>query len=280
MKNPIALFVVFYPGIESYVKEFFDSLINQSRKDFDLIIVNDGWKSKGLTTHYPDLHIVELSGSNSIAKNREIGINHIIHQNYKYLLLCDADDTFHPQRVESSIRALLKYDIVVNDVNIVSADGHVMVSDYFSKSLKEDEVLDMDFLLKKNIFGFSNTAIKLEQNIECTFPKHLKVVDWYFFTQLLFVGRKACFIPVALTNYRQHFNNLIGISSFSVEMFRRLAKLKIQHFDSLSQWNNFFSPYADKAKSLEYLTDEEIKELLNERQKENPYPLWWEFINN
>lgn len=280
MKNPIALFVVFYPGIESYIKDFFDSLINQSRKDFDLIIVNDRWKSKGLTNRYPDLHIVELSGNNSIAKNREIGINHIIHQGYKYLLLCDADDTFHPQRVEYSIRTLLEYDIVVNDVNIISSDGQVMVSDYFSKSLKENEVLDIDFLLKKNIFGFSNTAIKLEQNFECIFPPHLKIIDWYFFTQLIFVGMKACFIPVSLTNYRQHSNNLIGISSFSVEMFRRLTKLKMQHFDSLSKWNIFFSPYADKAKFLEYLTDEEIKKLLNERQKENPYPLWWEVINN
>ena len=150
MKNSIALFVVFYPGIELFIEDFFNSVINQSCKDFDLIIVNDGWKCKNLANQYQNLHIVELPGGNSIAKNREIGINYVIKQKYRYLLLCDADDTFHPQRVESSIRALQKYDIVVNDVNIVSVDGQVMVSDYFCKSLKGNEVLDMDFILKKN----------------------------------------------------------------------------------------------------------------------------------
>lgn len=279
MKNSIALFVVFYPGIELFIEDFFNSVINQSCKDFDLIIVNDGWRCKNLANQYPNLHIVELPGGNSIAKNREIGINYVIKQKYRYLLLCDADDTFHPQRVESSIRSLQKYDIVVNDVNIISVDGQVVVSDYFCKSLKGNEVLDMDFILKKNIFGFSNTAIKLEQNIECTFPQHLKVVDWYFFTQLLFVGRRACFIPVSLTNYRQHSNNLIGITSFTVEMFRRLTNLKIEHFESLSKWNAFFLPYAKEAKSLESLADEEVKVLLDKRQKENQYPQWWEFIN-
>lgn len=280
MKNPIALFVTFYPGIDPFVIEFFDSVMNQTRRDFDLIIVNDGWDSKGLTSQYQDLHIVELSGRSSIAENREIGINYVISHNYEYLVLCDADDTFHPNRVETSIHALQNYDVVVNDVNIISTEGNVLVSDYFSKSLAGNEPLDINFILRKNVFGFSNTSIKLRQMSNCNFPRNLKVIDWYLFTQLIFLGKKARFIPVSLTNYRQHSNNLIGISSFSVEMFRRLALLKKQHFDSLSEWNSFFRPYANGARCLERLTDEEICTLISAKQKENPYPLWWEFIND
>lgn len=42
------------------MNDFIYSLRNQSRKDFDLIVVNDGYSNKNIQSLYPDLNIVEL----------------------------------------------------------------------------------------------------------------------------------------------------------------------------------------------------------------------------
>ena len=44
MKNLVALFTVFYSGAECFLKDFLSSLKEQSYKEFDLIIVNDGFE--------------------------------------------------------------------------------------------------------------------------------------------------------------------------------------------------------------------------------------------
>ena len=183
--NRIILFTVFYPGAEEYVDEFIESVTNQTYKEFDLLIVNDGCTQSNLETQYPQLHIIEIEGNNTISGNRALGINFAIRNSYDILFLCDVDDYISPKRVEICLAALSSTDIVVNDLDIVDANRRIIFKDYFQKSIDDETYIDKAFISTKNIFGFSNTALRVSKLTEVEFPKDLRIVDWYYFTQLL-----------------------------------------------------------------------------------------------
>ena len=60
---------------KQYLYDFFDSLKNQTYQNFDVIVVNDGYKDfeKIKTLYNEKLNIIELQHSNTPAKNREHG---------------------------------------------------------------------------------------------------------------------------------------------------------------------------------------------------------------
>lgn len=279
MRNNIALFVVFYPGIEKFVNDFIYSLRNQSRKDFDLIVVNDGYSNKNIQSLYPDLNIVELEFGSTISKNREYGINYIITQDYEFLILCDADDYYSKDRVALTIEVLAEADIVVNDLNVVSFDKKILVEGYLSNSIGITTNIDLAFLLEKNLLGFSNTGLRVSKLRKVHYPIDLKIVDWYYYTLLLREGLKVKYVPQNLTFYRQHNDNLIGIGQLTVDLFRKMSKLKLEHYIYLTQLDPFFSSLKDKYLQLVQMNDNQIESILNIQKTKNKYPLWWESIN-
>lgn len=276
--NKVALFTVFYPGAETYIGEFFDSVLDQTYKDFDLIIVNDGYKDKKLSSLCPNLSVVELRGDATISGNRAIGINYAIDKNYNYLFLCDVDDYMHPARVEHVLRSFGNNDIIVNDLDIVGTDRKLIVKDYFQKSISANTILDKDFVKDKNVFGFSNSALKVSALSKVSFPTDLKVVDWYFFTQLLNEGLKAQFLDESLTEYRQHSKNLIGISSFTIDVFKKLIELKKKQYSYMKEVYPVYQKLYDQMIDLSKLPNNELRKIIDKNTDITPYPVWWENV--
>lgn len=276
--SKIALFTVFYPGAETYVDEFFNSVLNQTYKNFDLIIVNDGYKDDNLASHCPNLNIIELRGDATISGNRAIGINYAIDNVYDYLFLCDVDDYMYPTRVEHVLESFGNNDIIVNDLDIVDADRKLIVKDYFQKTINANTILDKDFIKDKNIFGFSNSALKVSAFSKVSFPVDLKVVDWYFFTQLLNEGLKAQFLDESLTEYRQHSGNMIGISSFTIDVFKKLIELKKKQYSYIKEVYPVYQKLYDQMLNLSKLPDNELQIIIDKNTDITPYPVWWENV--
>lgn len=277
MKNDVALFTVFYPGIELYMDDFMSSVRSQTFTRFDLVIINDRYKYQNLKNLYNDVSLVEIQFSSTFSKNREHGINYIKEKGYKYIVLADADDFFSSERIEKSVNVLTEYDIVVNDLNIVSSSGGILAKSYFSHAIKSSGTIGLDFIKDKNIFGFSNTAIRLDALPRINFPAENKIVDWYLFTELLQKRLSAYYLSESLTSYRQHADNLIGIDNFSLELFKKLVDLKIAHYSYFREEKDYNVMY-EKMRILKSMTNEEIRDLISRNKKINPFPLWWENI--
>ena len=209
----IAFLTTVFPMEENFLYDFLDSLKNQTYQNFDLIVVNDGYKNFDSTkaVYNQMLNITELQYSDTPAKNREYGINYCIDNNYDVLIFGDSDDYFESNRVEKSLEFLKKSDIVVNDLNLFNGNG-VYEEKYLSHRLKNLDVVDFEFLKDKNIFGMTNTAIKLENISKVTFDDKIVAVDWYFFRTLLGQGLKAIFTNETVSFYRQYENNTVGLS--------------------------------------------------------------------
>ena len=209
--NSTAFLTTVFPKNEEFLKSFFDSLSIQTYKYFDLVIVNDGFKNlHHYKNIYSDLNIININSSDTPAKNREVGINFCIDQKYKNLIFGDSDDYFKNNRVKKSLELLKKTDVVVNDLSLFDNNG-IYEKKYLSNRLKNLDIVNLEFIENKNIFGMSNTAIKLENIKKVSFNKKTIAVDWYFFKKILGQGLKALFTNETESFYRQHKNNTIGL---------------------------------------------------------------------
>lgn len=253
-----------------YLKEMLDSLAIQSFTEFDLIVVNDGLSEfTALKKNYKNqLNIIELKGIPNPAKNREMGINYCIEKRYDFIIFGDSDDTFSSNRIQISVEKLQEYDIVVNDLTLFNADG-ILEENYFSKRVENNEKIELHFVKNKNLFGLSNTAIKLDGVQPLSLPSELIAADWYLFSILLLENRKAIFTNEAVTNYRQYGGNLVGLKKVDETSFQRGLKVKRQHYLALRK-------ITDKVDN-EYQQYCHNDIAFNEKTK-IAYPLWWELI--
>ncbi|MDQ7060728.1 MAG: glycosyltransferase [Sulfurimonas sp.] len=194
MNKKIAFLTTIFPMKKEYLIDFFNSLQNQTINKFDIIVVNDGYNDfDKIKMHYGNnLNIIELKYSNSIAKNREYGINYCIENNYDILIFGDSDDYFDENRVEKSIELLKTNDIVVNDLSLFNENA-IYEKKYISNRIENNSIINIEFIRDKNIFGLSNTAILLKNLDKISLYDDLIAVDWYIFTLLLLGSKKSNF---------------------------------------------------------------------------------------
>lgn len=262
----IAFLTTVFPKNKKFLSDFFSSLANQSYKKFDLIVVNDGVNNlKDYKNYFTKLNIIELNSAYSPIKNRELGINYCIENDYDILIFGDSDDYFDINRVEKSIKILKDNDIVVNDLSLFDESG-IYQKMYLSNRIKNCQKIDFEFIKNKNIFGLSNTAIRLRDLKKIKFPKDLIALDWYIFSKFLMNGKKAIFTNKTISYYRQHEENIIGLKQFDKLSFKKALNVKIKHYKALSKLNMCFDLELNKLYRQKY-----TKKKIN-------YPLWWEQV--
>lgn len=272
MNKKIAFLTTIFPMKRDYLDDFFNSLLNQKYQDFDIIVVNDGYENLDVIKQkYANLKIVELQFKNTPAKNREYGINYCIYNKYDILIFGDSDDYFGTNRVEKSIELLQKYDIVVNDLSLFNSSG-IYKKKYFSNRIMNNTEIDLSFIMDKNIFGLSNTAINLKLIEHVKFDSALIAVDWYFFSILLLKMKKAIFTNKMQTFYRQYSENTIGIGEVSTKNLAKIIKIKKEHYNLMKKHHYC---YEELYKDIINLENEKQLISLLDLQIENP--LWWEF---
>lgn len=276
-------FTIVYPQALPYFKDVCHSAMLQTRRDFDFIVVNDGCNTATLRKHLAGLNATILDAAGTPAQNRQQGINYARKQNYKYIFFCDADDTFSANRYERTIIEFKKSkaDIIVCNLNIVDKKLNPIIKNYFSIELPEDRWIDESFIMDKNIFGMSNTALRIDSiNEDISIPP-TPIVDWYLFSTLINKGLKARYTSESLVNYRQHDSNMIGINQHDLNSFRQMSNLKNQHYkflinSGLKQYEELYN----RSKSLLNLSDEAIKEIIIQQIAKHKQPLWWQSISN
>lgn len=290
--NNTAFLTTIYPVDKLYISDFFESLVKQTNNSFDIIIINDGFGSiDKIVKTYSSLNIIEVPAANSIAKNRELLIKYAIDCGYHYAIFGDIDDYFDARRVEV-LKSLLKdNDIVINDLNTfsnrdmsnVNRINEVKITKkIFSTRVKNLSIIKLDFILEKNIFGLSNTAIKLTglTSEDISFPPPLIAVDWYFFSHLLLKNKRAIFTNDTVSYYRQHDENTAGIGIINASSILKAIDVKLIHYRFMKKENNQYKYLYEQTYQLAiWLKNKDNIDkylLINNAKLINP--LWWETI--
>ncbi|MEY8214498.1 MAG: NeuD/PglB/VioB family sugar acetyltransferase, partial [Colwellia sp.] len=279
--NPrIAFLSTIFDMDAAFLRLFLKSLTQQTYKEFDLIILNDGYKGfEKLKDEFLRLRIIELPPADSIAKNRQNLINYTIKNGYDIAIFGDSDDHFPKNRVSTSIRLLKECDIIVNDLSAFNCSGFLK-ENILSRRLKDLDDIDPSFIMDKNVFGMTNTALNLAviREGEVKFSSDLIAVDWYFFSRLLKNGANAIFTDQTVTYYRQHKNNTVGIASNSPDSISLAIDVKEIHYSEMALEHTEYQPLYKKIIDLKgkiRLNDDFIVQM---QANNEYYPdlLWWE----
>ena len=228
-----AFFPVVYPAAEKYLPDFLRSLEQQSCTDFDLVICNDGLRRLDLSGYRLNTRIVDLSGTP--AEIRDAGLRFLRDQGYEQVIFGDCDDFFSPNRVEVSLRLLQSRDVVVNDLDLVDENGKPLQSGYLSRRLGEGDEIAENFIRDKNIFGLSNTAVRVSRLPRGKIPAEVVAVDWFVFATILEAGAKGLFSSAARTFYRQHGANTAGLAGQqSSQKILQAVRVKALHYAAMT----------------------------------------------
>lgn len=263
------------------VEDYFNCLQNQTESDFEVLLINDGFEDiESILLKYESLNVKIFNGTGKIPSNRALMIKKAMQLDYQHLIFCDFDDIQCRDRVKNSVYYLEKYDLVVND--LTSFDGvNILRENILSKRISNTSCLSLTDIVNYNFIGFSNTSInsKIIDKRWLDFPEELVAVDWFFFSLILLHGTRGYFTSDAITFYRQHESNVVGINSFDRTMLEKLIKTKRIHYKTLVKYSSLFETrlFDIEKLILEISRDENHLKNIVELNKANQSELfWWE----
>jgi len=203
--NDTLLIGVVFENVKPYLNKYIESLNNQSTKNFDLLILNDGYK-EDIPDNKINNQIISILNNQTSAQIRQFGINYAIKNNYKIIIFTDTDDYYSQNYVESLMLGLENNDFVYS--NIVPVDNNdITINNYFSLP---HETKRYEQIIKYNFIGLGCSAVKSEIIREINIPPDIVAVDWFLYTILLLNGFTGELVENASVYYRQHYNNTVG----------------------------------------------------------------------
>ena len=177
---PITVLMPVYNG-EKYVADAIDSILAQTFRDFEFLIVNDGSKDKTeeIIRSYSDPRIRLLNKENG---GVSCALNHgLEHAKGKYIARFDADDICYPQRLQEQYDFMLKnpdYVLIGSDADYVNQFGEFIFT-YESTGHSNEEIQSR--IYERNPFIHSVVFFPREVVMQCggydvkahTFEDHL-----------------------------------------------------------------------------------------------------------
>ncbi len=211
---------------EKYINQCIDSVLNQTYKNLELVIVNDG--STDLTDQlikaYEDERINYIKKDNSgVSDSRNIGIS---NSHGEYIMFIDADDTFEFNMVEVLYKTIEKneIDLVRCNYNFIRGKKSSFINflDYTDKILDKKTIKEriIPDILSHKIRGYVWLLLVRKSILEkVKFDCKLKILeDTKFYIEIMLLCNRIMFINDNLYNY--NCNNLFSATK-SVNSYKK-----------------------------------------------------------
>lgn len=206
---------------EKTIKQSIDSILQQTYKDFELIIVDDGSTdgTKRVIKEIGDSRIVYVYQDNSgacVARNRGIDMSR-----GEYIAFHDSDDTWISNKLEKQFNALIKSkaDIVICKMKNINEYGIVEMP----KGLREGVLKKKDSLMN---IGTQSILGKKEVFEKCRFDTDMPRLQDFELLLRISKTYKIYFLDETLVNY---YTGGLSISSNESKFLLALSLLERKH---------------------------------------------------
>jgi len=209
----ISILLPIYNG-ERYLRESIDSVLNQSFKNFELLVGFNGTidNSKEILHTYndPRIKIFDYGSDKGKAKT----LNKLLKQSkYDWIALQDDDDIWIQTKLEKQILLINEYDVIGTFIHYINENGSIIGKPNLSTSSFD--------IQKKSIAGenqVANTSAifkKLDTFYINGWKEELDgIEDYDFWLRLMFIDKKFINIPEELVHHRLHSK-----SNFNTKIF-------------------------------------------------------------
>lgn len=222
---PIVSIIVPVYNAEQYIKNTIESLRNQTLKDIEIVLVDDGSKDKSLEIckdfEQLDCRVIVVHQENSgVSVARNTGLETCTG---KYIGFSDADDEMKPDMYEKMVKILEESDsdMVVCGSEIHNFDGSVEYRYNQSNTIvySKDQAISKFLLGDKFCIGVWSKLYKREVALSSRFEKGKKMhEDKYYIFNTLLNSNKICYFDMPLYIYIKH-DQSVTYSNFDRRWF-------------------------------------------------------------
>jgi glycosyltransferase involved in cell wall biosynthesis len=209
---------------EKYIARQLDSLLSQTSNDFTLYINDDcstdsTWEIiRTYERKYPGKIIASRNTGNSGSAKHNF-ISMMIEKKDDYVLLCDQDDVWLPQKIEKTILELRQMEaqygketplLVHSDLTVVD-ENLAVITPSFHEAMKVgyNRTALRHFLIQNIITGCTAAYNRALAELITAVPGYLVMHDWWLGLIAAAFG-KFGYIQEQTVLYRQHSHNEIG----------------------------------------------------------------------
>lgn len=235
MSNPlVSVVMATYNGAE-FLLNMLDSIITQSYKNLEIIIVDDGStdQTREILTQAAKLDgriCLKFSDVNQGAmKSFEMALK---LTKGEFVVLADQDDVFRRDKIELQLKHMLErptVDLVLSDLCLIDETGSVINESMWKyQRLHVKNGKPFKQLLYANFVTGCATMIRRRLlDLAFPFPDACIMHDWWLgVLSTRYNGGGISLIAQPLTYYRQHSSNVIGAHSGGlIDSFRRVPFL-------------------------------------------------------
>ena len=214
---------------EKTIEEAIHSVLTQSVRSLELIVVNDRSTDdtlkvvSQLVKEDPRIILINCDTNQGPAEARNLALK---HASGEYIAFLDSDDIWQKEKLEKQLTVLesTKYDICYTAYGIL--DGN---SSLAKKLYLIPERIDYKELLKENVIGLSTVLIKRELLTGYKFNNRWFHEDYALWLQLLGSGKRAIGINEILVYYRSggRSKNKILAAKNRWVIYRKAEKLPL-----------------------------------------------------
>ena len=273
MKDKIDILLATYNTHIPYLKKQIDSILNQTYKDFNLLISDDNSTKKEVVEELQEyekkdkrIKVYKQKENIGYIKNFEFLLE---KSEAPYIMFCDHDDVWYPEKVEKSLKKIKqeKVDMVYCNANQINEKGETIKENYFKyKNVPLIKGKDNHLAISRCV-GIACSQIFTRKVKEKMTPFTSKVMahDWLA-AFIASEGKGIDYIEERLFGYRLHNSNVFGGRNLSQNL-KRWKEENGKSYKSYLKYRNqkvIDKAYLDGAEMcLQYATKEENKEFLN-----------------
>jgi glycosyltransferase involved in cell wall biosynthesis len=208
-KPKISVLITVYNG-EKFLEETIKSILNQTFKDFELIIVDDGSidNTKKVIQKFKDKRIkYYYYGKNKGYQNLHNVINFGLEKcRGKYLARTDSDDISYPNRLKIQYQYLEKHPkifMIGSSADVIDKNGKII-----GKMIKKP----WPSIILKFTIGFNNPFTHSSIMFRNEGLKYPSYAEHYFFVQSVLLGKRLKNLREKLIAYRINPRGLVANS--------------------------------------------------------------------
>ncbi len=225
-KKPLISIVVATYNGEAYLEQQLESLVSQTYGNFEIIVSDDNSTDKTveILSKYSKQY-----GITVITNKSEKGLvgnfsNGLKVAKGEYISLCDQDDIWELNKLETLLERIDDFDIVQGQLTIIDDSGAYHPAQYMHDAyeINKTSLYSIENYIKENpMLGCATLITRECIQRSLPVPDGFVYHDWWIALDAILRGKGICNIDIPVVQYRQHEVNTAKSTFWSSEWCKK-----------------------------------------------------------